>query len=112
MPSLWQPGQLLFAGFEGAELPPSLGELVSQGRVGGVVLFSRNVSDPQRLRALISDLHARAPEQAPLTVAIDQEGGRVQRLRAPWTEWPPMRELGRRGLHDETRSVAAALGHE
>ena len=112
MPSLWQPGQLLFAGFEGTEVPPPLGDLVSQGRIGGVVLFSRNVSSPEQLRALVSDLHAHAPDHAPLTVAVDQEGGRVQRLRAPWTEWPPMRELGRRGLHDETRRVAAALGRE
>src|SRR5262245_62656420 len=87
MTSRDQPGQLLFAGFEGTELPEDLAALIGAGRVGGVVLFARNVGSPEQLRALVAELHARAPADAPLTVAIDQEGGRVQRLRAPWTEW-------------------------
>jgi len=107
-----QPGQLLFAGFEAAQVPEDLAALISQGRVGGVVVFARNVETPAQLRALIDDLHARAPDEAALTVAIDQEGGRVQRCRAPWTEWPPMRRLGERGAPDETRAVARALGRE
>jgi beta-N-acetylhexosaminidase len=108
----WHPGQLLFAGFEGMQVPPDLGALIAEGRIGGVVLFARNVRDPSQLRSLVDDLHARAPAEAPLCVAIDQEGGRVQRLRAPWTEWPPMRRLGERGFVDETRAVARALGRE
>jgi len=107
-----QPGQLLFAGFEGTRVPEDLGALISQGRVGGAVIFERNVESPSQLRALVDDLHARAPAEAALTVAIDQEGGRVQRCRAPWTEWPPMRRLGERGSLDDTRAVAGALGRE
>ncbi|MFQ5418678.1 MAG: beta-N-acetylhexosaminidase [Myxococcota bacterium] len=107
-----QPGQLLFVGFDGLDVPDDLGSLVAQGRVGGVVLFARNIESPQQLRALADDLHARAPDDCPLTVAIDQEGGRVQRCRSPWTEWPPMRRLGeRRGVAD-TEAVARALGRE
>ena len=83
MASPWQPGQLLFAGFAGTTLPDDLAALVGAGRVGGVVLFARNVASPEQLRALVAELHARAPVDAPLCVAIDQEGGRVQRLRAP-----------------------------
>jgi beta-N-acetylhexosaminidase len=107
-----QPGQLLFAGFEGLRVPDDLGALISQGRVGGAVIFERNVESPSQLRALVDDLHARAPAGAPLTVAIDQEGGRVQRCRDPWTEWPPMRRLGERGELEDTRAVARALGRE
>jgi beta-N-acetylhexosaminidase len=107
-----QPGQLLFAGFEGTALPEDLAALVAAGRVGGVVLFARNVDSPEQLRALVSELHERAPADAPLTVAIDQEGGRVQRLRAPWTEWPPMRRLGERGSPADTEALARALGRE
>jgi beta-N-acetylhexosaminidase len=107
-----QPGQLLFVGFEGARVPHDLGALISQGRVGGAVVFERNVESPSQLRALVDDLHGRAPAEAPLTVAIDQEGGRVQRCREPWTEWPPMRRLGERGSLDDTRAVAGALGRE
>jgi beta-N-acetylhexosaminidase len=107
-----QPGQLLFAGFEGAQLPQDLAALIAAGRVGGVVLFARNVETPEQLRALVDDLHAQAPAGAALSVAIDQEGGRVQRCRAPWTDWPPMRRLGERGALDATRAVARALARE
>lgn len=112
MVSPWQPGQLLFTGFEGTQLPRDLGELIAQGRIGGVVLFARNVARPESLRALVDELHAAAPADAPLTIAIDQEGGRVQRLRSPWTEWPSMRQLGQRGSVEDTRAVARALGRE
>ena len=106
------PGQLLFAGFEGAQVPEDLTRLVRQGRVGGVVLFARNLRDPGQGRDLVARLHGLAPGDAPLCVAIDQEGGRVQRLRAPWTEWPPMRRLGERDDLAETARVARALARE
>lgn len=108
----WQPGQLLFVGFEGTECPRPVAELVRAGRVGGVILFTRNVRDPAQLRGLIHELRTHAPEDAPLTVAIDQEGGRVQRLRAPWTEWPPMRRLGELNELDWTAELARALARE
>ena len=110
--SLSEPGQLLFAGFEGTEVPDDLAELIAAGRVGGAILFARNVCDPEQVSALVAALHAHAPKNAPLTVCIDQEGGRVQRLRAPWTEWPPLRQIGAKGSLDATRSFATALGRE
>lgn len=110
--SLWQPGQLLFAGFKGTELPRELAKLLAQGRIGGVILFARNIVDPPQVRALTAALHAAAPPEAPVLLAIDQEGGRVQRLRAPWTEWPPMRLLGERDEPETTAAVAGALARE
>jgi beta-N-acetylhexosaminidase len=107
-----QPGQLLFAGFEGTRLPDDLAGLIAAGRVGGVVLFARNVQDPAQLSALVASIHACAPADSPVCVSIDQEGGRVQRLRAPWTEWPPMRRLGAAGSTDDTRAFARALARE
>ncbi len=109
--SKWQPGQLLFVGFAGDAVPPDLAERIREGRIGGVVLFRRNIRDPAQVRALTAELHRLAPPDAPLTVALDQEGGRVQRLRDPWTEWPPMRVLGGRKLEDTT-AFARALALE
>ncbi|MCH8084516.1 MAG: beta-N-acetylhexosaminidase [Myxococcales bacterium] len=108
----WQPGQLLFAGFEGLELPEDLARLIAAGRVGGVVLFARNIGDPEQLKSLNAALHACAPAQAPLLIAIDQEGGRVQRLRDPWTQWPPMQRLGETNDLEMTAAVARALAVE
>lgn len=110
--SRWQPGQLLFAGFSGTEVPGDLAALIQAGRVGGVVLFSRNLTEPQQVRRLLEQLHGLAPSDAPLLVAIDQEGGRVQRLRDPWTVWPPMRGLGERDVGEDSRAVGVALATE
>ena len=105
------PGQLLFVGFPGHDVPDDLARLIREGCVGGVILFKRNVRDPEQVRRVVAELHALAPEEAPLVVALDQEGGRVHRLRAPWTEWPPMRTLGHRAV-DDTRAFARALATE
>lgn len=106
------PGQLLFVGFQGTRVPDELEALIADARIGGVVLFSRNVESPSQLCALVRALHAPAPEDAPLLVATDQEGGRVQRLRSPWTLWPPMRLVGDLDDPGVTRAVASAVAQE
>ena len=106
------PGQLLFAGFPGLAAPPALLERIGEGRVGGVVLFKRNIAAAEQVRALVTALRSAAPPALPLLVAIDQEGGRVQRLRGPWTEWPAMRRVAEHGDPERTAAVAAALARE
>jgi len=75
-------------------------------------LFSRNIESPEQLRTLVDGLLEAAPADLPPLLAIDQEGGRVQRLREPWTEWPPMRDLGDRDEPADTRAFADALARE
>ena len=59
---------------------------------GGVILFSRNFESPAQLAKLTAEIHAlRTPA---LLIAVDHEGGRVQRFRDGFTAIPPMRELG------------------
>lgn len=108
----WHPGQLLHAGFEGLEAPADLLAMIRRGEVGGAILFARNVDTPAQVRELVARLHEAAPADHPLLVSIDQEGGRVQRLRAPWTEWPPMRVLGERDDPERTRELGEALARE
>ncbi len=70
--------------------------------VGGVILFSRNFQSCEQLRALTAQIHAlRMPS---LIIAVDHEGGRVQRFREGFTAIPPMRALGR--AWDEDRAAA------
>ena len=83
----------VFVGIAGPSPTEDELDLVRRG-VGGVILFSRNVKEPSQVAELSRTLKAAAP--GPLLVSIDQEGGRVQRLRPPfWTSWPSMRRLGR-----------------
>lgn len=112
MGAAWQPGQLLFCGYEGLEPPRDLLDLVAAGRVGGVITFARNIESPSQLRRVTQHLAELAPKGAPLAIAVDQEGGRVQRLRAPWTQWPPMAALGRADDEQASRGFARALGLE
>jgi beta-N-acetylhexosaminidase len=77
---------------KGATLEADERKWLTSPAVGGVILFTRNFSDLDQLTALVAEIHAlRSP---PLLVAVDHEGGRVQRFREPFTVLPPMRTLG------------------
>lgn len=75
----------------------------------GFILFARNVEDPAQVARLTADLREAVGRDAP--VLVDQEGGRVQRLRAPhWREWcPPIEEQDSRSLWLRYRIIAAEL---
>src|SRR5512145_3371825 len=102
---------LLCVGFHGTTPSVEVLELVRRG-VSGVILFSRNVESAQQVAELTSALKRAAGR--PLLVAIDQEGGRVARLRAAqgFTELPPMRAIGAAGDDRVAFGVGALLGRE
>jgi beta-N-acetylhexosaminidase len=90
-------GQLLVVGFDGSgdEPPEAVARALSDGHIGGVILFRRNIESVDQVSALNSRIHqlGAASPAAPF-VAVDQEGGRVVRLKDPLTPIPPMRALG------------------
>ena len=105
-------GQLMVVGFQGPEAPAALLERVAQSRVGGVVLFARNIASPAQVAQLNQALRDAAPDGQPLLVGVDQEGGRVQRLREPMTRWPPMARLGELDDVQLTTEVGEAMGRD
>ncbi|MFH0844445.1 MAG: beta-N-acetylhexosaminidase [Pseudomonadota bacterium] len=80
-------GQLFMAGIPGTRLDEGTSNLIRRYHLGGVILFSRNIQDPVQLATLCRDLQDTAMRyhHSPLLLAIDQEGGRVARLKEPFT---------------------------
>lgn len=87
-------GRMLVAGFDGTSLDPAVRAALAEGRLGGVILFARNVEAPRQVAALNAAVYAAASDRVPI-VSVDQEGGRVQRIKAPATVVPPMALVGR-----------------
>jgi beta-N-acetylhexosaminidase len=104
-------GQLLIAGFSGQAIPTELRALAREFGLGGVILFARNVAEPEQVSELCYDAARLTPEM-PAWTSVDQEGGRVARLKAPFTEWPPMATLGRSGDAALAERFARALAAE
>lgn len=84
----------LIVDIEGTELSAADRELLAHPLIGGVILFSRNYVDRAQLAALTDAIHRL--RQPPLLIAVDHEGGRVQRFREGFTRLPPAATLGER----------------
>lgn len=108
-------GQRFMVGFEGHTASADVKTLVREFGVGHVVLFTRNVAAPEQMAELVRELQSFARDaghERPLLVAVDQEGGRVARLKQPWTIWPAARAVGRVGSEEMARQMGQALALE
>jgi beta-N-acetylhexosaminidase len=104
---------MLTVAFPGTSLPGELGRRIGGSEVGGVILFRRNLTGgPAEIASLVTQIRRASPAEAPCLVSVDQEGGLVQRLRTPLTEWPDMLSVGAAGDPARTEQVGRALGDE
>ena len=101
--------RLFCVGFPGTEMPAEMVELQKRG-VAGAILFRRNVESPRQFASLCAELKRKAGR--PFLTSIDQEGGRVMRLRAPFTELPTMRAVGATGDVGLAEELGFVLGSE
>ena len=88
---------------EGVSLTPADRDLLREPAVGGVILFSRNYESPAQIEDLVADI--RSLRSPPLLIAVDHEGGRVQRFREGFSPIPAMRRIG----HEYDRDQQSAL---
>ena len=96
----------LMLDIEGPELTAEDRELLVHPLIGGVILFGRNYLDPGQLQKLSDDIHGlRTPA---LLVAVDQEGGRVQRFRKDFTGLPAAHLVGRQSDLDRKQGLLLA----
>lgn len=89
--SAQSPGQLLLVGVPGPELDAATAEILRRVQPGGFILFTRNITGPTQLRKLIDDLRGLSAVEP--IVTIDQEGGRVSRLKVIGNEPPSASEF-------------------
>lgn len=105
-------GQLLFIGIKGPEIDPESKELLTTIQPGGIILFNRNLQTVEQIQSLIQHINSLC--QPPPFIAIDQEGGRVQRLQGILPSIPPSLTLANynvKKIRLITRAIAQILWH-
>ncbi len=95
----------LMLDLKGLSLSDDEAQLLRNPEVGGLILFARNYEAPDQLQALMGQVREVRPD---ILVSVDQEGGRVQRLREGVTRLPPMAALGKRCASDESQALHEA----
>jgi beta-N-acetylhexosaminidase len=113
VPASWRRdiGELLIGSLSGTTITPEIRSLAREFSLGGVIFFARNIEAAEQVAELSHDVQSLS-NGMPLWVSVDQEGGRVARLKEPFTVWPPMATLGRRGDEELAGRFAAALAAE
>jgi beta-N-acetylhexosaminidase len=108
-------GQQIIIGIRGLSLEKDEADFIVKNNIGGVIFFARNCESPKQLHDLclqIQGLRNRMPDKAPLFVSIDMEGGRVLRLKPPFTPWPAAAQLGKIDSTSVAFKFALSMGAE
>ncbi len=108
-------GQQLIVGLSGEQLTREESRFIVENNIGGVILFTRNLKSVGQIHRLINDiqgLHRTMKTSLPLFISIDMEGGRVHRLKAPFTFWPAVKNLGDIDSSSIAFQFASKMGQE
>ena len=97
----------LMLDLHGSQLEKEEEEILQNPNIGGLILFSRNFEDRAQLNELVNSIRQVKPE---ILIAVDQEGGRVQRFRKGFTQIPPMQKIGDAVINDQEKGLM--LAHE
>ena len=97
----------LMTDIEGASLTPEDKELISSKHVGGIILFSKNFESQSQIRSLCSEIRF---VKKNIIIAVDQEGGRVQRFKNEFSTLPSMQELGDYALKNNNLEICHEVG--
>lgn len=108
-------GQHMFIGISGHSLTADEKKFIVENNIGGICLFGRNVAEPKQVADLcqeIQSLRHKMADRAPLFIGIDMEGGRVHRLKPPFTQFPALKYLGDLDNPTVTFNFALKMGLE
>ena len=108
-------GQLVVVGFPSKEVDAHIKTMINEYKVGGIILYDRNMESAKQVAGLTNDLQDLAMEndqQIPLMISIDQEGGQIVRMREQVSPIPSQQELSRKGSVDAVYETAYRNGQE
>jgi len=108
-------GQMFIVGISGPVLTKEEETFLINNHIGGVVLMGRNAQSPEQVHQLctsIQKLRHQTQLKTPFFIATDMEGGRVARLKPPFTQWPPMAKLGSIDSPSLAFNMAMMMGRE
>ena len=100
---------MLVVGIQGTELLAAERDSIVASKVSGLILFKRNFSSREQVTRLIGEIRALRPD--PFLIAVDQEGGPVQRFREGFTRLPALARIGERYAQDPADALALAEEH-
>lgn len=104
-------GQLIIAGFEGKEINDEIIKKIEELKLGGFILFSRNIEDEKQLLKLLNDIkEVNSKQDIPLFIAIDEEGGNVSRLPKSFIKLPDSMKVGEINNQDISYRFGEILG--
>lgn len=106
-------GQLMMIGIHGKTLNDDAKFMLNEYRVGGIILFDRNMESKDQVKSLITDINktGKSTGLTPLFIGIDQEGGAVARMEDQLIKVPPAEELGKEPI-EQAISLAKQSGTE
>jgi beta-N-acetylhexosaminidase len=106
-------GQLVVVGVDGFSMNDNINKLIKENKVGGVILFSKNVENSNQLVTLTNSIKtSNAQNKIPLFISVDEEGGRVSRMPTEIKKLPSNKVLGKRNDGDFSYSIGKIIGEE
>ena len=102
-------GQMIVAGFNGTDVNEELINLVNTNKVGGVILFKRNIETSEQLKKLNNNIDG-LNKEIPLSISVDEEGGRVNRLPSDMEKFSSAREVGLKNDKDYAYNNGKSIG--
>lgn len=106
-------GQMFIVSFTGTTVPTALNALIKDNHVGGVILYPENIENDNQLVTLINSIKVvNSVNKLPLFISTDQEGGRVSRLPARATTFPPNLVIGEKRSATLSYAVGNVMGKE
>lgn len=99
-------GQMVMIGIQGTKVDDDSLYMLNQYHMGGVILYDRNMENPEQVKQLTSDLQAQSNEKVPLFIGIDEEGGDVVRMAEKLTPPPSQKEIGATGDIEQAKTWA------